>query len=384
MDFELDSDQRDLRDALRGLLADTYSSSQERRAIQADDPGFSEKVWLQLAQMGVIGLPFAEELGGMGAGPVEIGLVAEEFGRVLAPEPFVEAVVLAGGLVAAIGTPEQQEELLGGLAQGSLVPAFAHAEPGAGWSHRAQRVRAEQTADGWTLSGVKEPVPTGGRAQTLIVSAATSAGTELFVVDGESASRRSYPTADGSRAARIDLEGVAASPLGAPGVDRTPDIERAMAQAHIAYCREAVGAMERVLWITVDYLKTRHQFGVPLSTFQALKFRAADMYVRLELARSVALWATLVLDAGGAEANVIDAATRAALQVATAGRHIGQEAVQLHGGIAMTEEYSAGHYLARLETIVHLLGDRTHQLRRLGESVSGHASIDPLAYGPRR
>ena len=386
MDFELDSEQSALREAVRDLLTDTYPTTEERRAAQADEPGFGEKAWTQLAEMGVLGLPFGEDVGGMGAGPVEIGVVAEEFGRVLAPEPFVEAVVLAGGLVDAVGTPEQRGDLLPGLCDGASVFAFAHAEPGSRWSPHAHAVRAEPAAGGWQLTGVKSPVVAGARADVLVVSAATDAGTELFVVRGDAGRRESFVSTDGSRVATITFEATPAELLGRGGVDRTDDIGQALARARIASCREAVGAMERALWITVDYLKTRKQFGVTLSTFQALRFRAADMYVELELARSVALWATLVLDAAGEPGSdladaVLDAASRASLQVAAGARLVGQEAVQLHGGIAMTAEYSAGHYLARLLVLTHAHGDRTHHLGALAAGLRDHAWVDPLGYG---
>ncbi|GMA40340.1 acyl-CoA dehydrogenase family protein [Mobilicoccus caccae] len=377
MDFELDSEQLALRDAVRDLLKDAYGSTEARRAIQADDPGFGEKTWTQLAEMGVLGLPFGEDVGGMEAGPVEVGLVAEELGRVIAPEPFVEAVVLAGGLIDAVGTAEQRAELLSGLCDGSSLLAFAHAEPRSRWSASATEVRAERDGDGWRLTGLKTPVVAGGRADVLVVSAATDAGTELFVVDGQATSRESFVTTDGGRAAAITFDGTSARVLGEAGIDRTDAIEAAMARARIAFAREAVGAMARALEITVEYLKTRKQFGVTLSTFQALKFRAADMYVQLELARSMALWGTLVLDAGG---DSLDASTRVSAQVATGARHIGQEAVQLHGGIAMTAEYSAGHYLARLLVLGHSLGDRTHHLGRLADTIEGHRWVDPLSY----
>lgn len=378
MDFELDSEQNALREAVRDLLNDAYGSSEARRAVQADEPGFSDKTWTQLAEMGVLGLPFGEDVGRMEAGPVEVGLVAEELGRVIAPEPFVEAVVLAGGLVDAVGTAEQRQELLPGLCDGSSLFAFAHAEPGSRWSPSAASGRAERSGDGWVLTGVKSPVVAGARADVLVVSAVTDAGTELFVVRGEDVARTSFRTADGARAATLTFDGTAAQLLGEGGVDRTDAIAQALARAQIASCREAVGATERALWITVDYLKTRKQFGVTLNTFQALTFRAADMYVQLELARSLALWATLVLDAGG---DALDAASRASAQVAAGARQVGQEAVQLHGGIAMTAEYSVGHYLARLLVLTHALGDRTHHLTQLSARLGDHAWVDPLSYG---
>ncbi|MGY1724429.1 acyl-CoA dehydrogenase family protein [Blastococcus sp. SYSU DS0533] len=376
MDFTFDSEQNDLREAVRGLLARAYSDSEQRRKVVANDPGFDEKTWARLAEMGLLGLPFAEEHGGMGAGPIEVAIVAEEIGRVIAPEPFIEAVVLAGGLIAAVGTDEQKGELLGAIAEGTTVPAFAHAETGTRWSASASAVTATQSGDGWTLSGAKEPVPTGARADVLVVSAVVDGATALFLVQGDAAglTRTSYRTHDGTRAAAVRFDGTPATLLGAGG-DQTAAIERALAEARIAYSHEAIGAMDTALRTTAEYLKTRKQFGVTLNRFQALTFRAADMYVSLELARSAALWASMVHDAGG---DVISAADRARLQTSRAGRHIGKEAIQLHGGIGVTAEYSVGHYTSRLTAIDHLLGDGDFAAARLARTVGERATVDPL------
>src|SRR5690242_5166052 len=306
--------------------------------------------------MGVLGLPFEERYGGMGAGPVEVGIVAQELGRVVAPEPFLSAVVLAGGVVALAGTEEQKASLLEAVASGETVLAFAHAEPGARWTPTAEKVTATASGEAWTLTGVKEPVPHGARADRLVVSAALpDGGTGLFLVDGDAPglTRTGYATFDGGRAARVALDGTPATALGSG--DATAHISRALDGARIAAASEAVGAMEVALSATSEYLRSRKQFGVPLNTFQALTFRAADMYVSLELARSITLWATMVL-AEESDEEVADAAARAGLQVSRAGRHIGQEAIQLHGGIAMTAEYSVGSYTAHLTALDHLLG----------------------------
>jgi alkylation response protein AidB-like acyl-CoA dehydrogenase len=328
--------------------------------------------------MGVLGLPFAEEYGGMGAGPVEVAVVAEEIGRVLAPEPFVEAVVLAGGLVAAVGTDEQRAEILGALADGGCVPAVAHAEPGTRWSDAAGSVTATDDDGRWRLTGVKAPVLNGARADLLVVSAVADDGTGLFVVrpDADGLVRTGYRTHDGGRAATVTFDRTPAEPLGGSAADRTGAIRRALAEARIAYNHEAVGAMDTALRTSVDYLRTRKQFGVTLNKFQALTFRAADMYVSLELARSTALWATMVIDAGG---DVVSAADRARLQVSRASRHIGQEAIQLHGGIGMTAEYKIGHYTSRLTAIDHVLGDGDWALARLAGTVDDHPTVDPLS-----
>ncbi|MBW8765500.1 MAG: acyl-CoA dehydrogenase family protein [Geodermatophilales bacterium] len=376
MDFTFDNEQNDLREAVRGLLERAYGDSEQRRKVVANDPGFDEKTWSQLAEMGLLGLPFAEDHGGMGAGPIEVAIVAEEIGRVLAPEPFVEVVVLAGGLVSAVGTDEQKSEILGGIAEGSTVAAFAHAEPGTRWSSSASGVGATRSGDAWTLDGVKEPVPNGARADVLVVSAAVDGGTGLFLVPGDAPglTRTGYRTHDGGRAANLRFDGTPATLLGTGG-DQTAAIERALAEARIGYAHEAVGAMDTALRTTAEYLKARKQFGVTLNKFQALTFRAADMYVSLELARSTALWASMVQDAGG---DVVTAADRARLQSSRAGRHIGKEAIQLHGGIGVTAEYKVGHYTSRLTAIDHLLGDGDWAAARLAQKVDGYPTVDPL------
>jgi alkylation response protein AidB-like acyl-CoA dehydrogenase len=377
VDFDYDSEQNDLREAVRGLLERAYGDSEHRRKVVAQDPGFDEKTWSRMAEMGLLGLPFAEEDGGMGAGPVEVGIVAEEVGRVLAPEPYVEAVVLAGGLVAAVGTDAQRAEVLGPLTEGASVLAAALAEPGTRWSPSASAVTATEDGGTWRLTGVKEPVPNGARADVLVVSAVVGSGTALFLVrgDAEGLTRTGYRTHDGGRAANVRLDGTPAELLGEGAADRTADVEKALAGARIAYSHEAIGAMETALRTTAEYLKTRKQFGVTLSKFQALTFRAADMYISLELARSTVIWASMVAAAGG---DVVSAADRARLQTSRAGRHVGKEAIQLHGGIGVTAEYKVGHYTSRLTAIDHLLGDGDWALGRLASGVTGYETVDPL------
>ena len=380
MDFTYDEEQQALGEAVRGLVGKAYADFENRRRVTAEDPGFDELLWARLAEMGILGLPFREEDGGSGAGPVEVGIVAHEMGRVLAPEPYLTSVVLAGGVVAAAGSAEQRAEVLGALSAGELVLALAHAEPGSRWTASASAVTATASGDGWTLSGVKEPVPQGARADRLVVSAALpDGGTGLFLVDPDASgvTRDGYATHDGGRAARISLDSTPAEPLGEAGVDLTPTIAAVLDIARVMACNEAIGAMEVALDATTSYLTSRKQFGVTLNTFQALNFRAADMYVSLELAKSVTLWATMVIAAGKPEA-MAEAASRAALQVSRAGRHIGQEAIQLHGGIGMTAEYSIGSYTSRLTALDHLLGDGDHHLRRLAATVGDHDEVDPL------
>jgi alkylation response protein AidB-like acyl-CoA dehydrogenase len=389
MDFTLDEEQRALREAVRGLLAKSYGDFANRRRVVGEDPGFDEVLWARLAEMGVLGLPFSEDDGGMGAGPAEVGLVAQELGRVLAPEPFLTSVVLAGGVVAGVGTDAQRAEVLGAVASGRRILAFAHAEPGTRWSASATAVSAAPSGDAtgagadWSLHGVKEPVPQGARADLLVVSAALPrGGTGLFLVspDAEGLVRRGYRTHDGGRAARVAFDGTPGRLLGgdlATEVDAAEAIGAAIDAARVAAANEAVGAMEVALETTSRYLTTRRQFGVPLASFQALTFRAADMYVSLELARSITTWATMVLDSGSPdEARV--AASRAALQVSRAARHVGQEAIQLHGGIAMTAEYSVGSYTSHLTALEQLLGSGDLHLAALAAAVGDHEEVDPL------
>ena len=364
MDFTLDGEQTALRDAVRGLLKGY--DAEHRREVVAEDPGYDEAMWGKLAEMGVLGLPFSEDDGGADAGPAEVSVAAEEIGRVIAPEPFVEAVVLAGGLVAAVGSDEQRKEVLGALSAGELLPAFAWSDPTGG--------EGGVTVDGDTLTGVKEPVLNGGRADLLVVFAEG----RLFLVDPEDTQRTSYPTFDGGRAARIVFDKTPATPLGEGG-DATEATKDVIAAATVAYCHEALGAMDSALKLTTDYLTTRKQFGMTLNRFQALTFRAADMYTSLELTRSIVTWATMVLaDPDSTADRKREAASRAKLQVSKAGRHIGQEAIQLHGGIAMTAEYIVGHLTARLTAIDHLLGDGRQQIRNLSRRLTDYEVVEPL------
>ena len=364
MDFTLDGEQTALRDAVRGLLKGY--DVEHRRQVVAEDPGYDEGMWGRLAEMGVLGLPFSEDDSGFGAGPAEVSVVAEEFGRVLAPEPFVESVVLAGGLVAALGSDEQKKELLGGLSSGDLVLAFAWSDPTGG--------EGGVTVDGDTHSGVKEPVLNGARADQLVVLA----DGQLFLVDASATERTSYSTFDGGRAARISFDKTPATPLGEGG-DASEATKDVLAAAMVAYGHESLGAMDTALRLTTEYLTTRKQFGMTLNRFQALTFRAADMYTSLELTRSIVTWATMVLADPDADAEQKrEAAARAKLQVSKAGRHIGQEAIQLHGGIGMTAEYSVGHYTARLTAIDHLLGDGRQQVKNLSRRLTDYSVVEPL------
>ncbi|HSV40892.1 MAG TPA: acyl-CoA dehydrogenase family protein, partial [Nocardioidaceae bacterium] len=247
-----------------------------------------------------------------------------------------------------------------GIEDGSVIPAYAGG-PG---------VTATRDGDSWVLDGVKEPVLNGARADVLVVTAEVDGQTALFSVTN--AERSGYATFDGGRAARVSFDRTPAVLL---ALDAADLVAQAEAEAQIAYAHESVGAMETALSMTTEYLRTRKQFGVPLKAFQALTHRASDMYVSLELAKSITIWATLVLLDGG---DVVDAASRAKLQVSKAGRHIGKEAIQLHGGIGVTMEYAVGHYTMRLTAIDHLLGDGRHHLARLSAKLGAYGVFEAL------
>lgn len=378
MDFTYDDEQQALREAVRGLLRAAYADHEARRRTVASDVGFDRALWGRLAEMGVLGLPFSEDDGGVGAGPVEIGIVCQELGRVLAPEPYLAAVVHAGGLVAALGSAEQRADLLGRLSAGEIVLAAADTSPGGRWTSRADGVRASVSGDTWTLDGVADPVVGGECADVLVVTAALpEAGTGAFVVAADAVERTGYAAADLTRAASVRFDASAATPLGEPGRDLAASIATISDLTRIMGANQALGVMQSQVRATTDYLKSRKQFGVTLNTFQALTFRAADMYVSLQLAESMVDWATMVIAGGDADA-VADAADRVGLLVSRTGRHVGQEAIQLHGGIGMTAEYAVGVGTAHLEVLDQWLGNGPHHLGRLAARVTDHDLVEAL------
>lgn len=354
MDLTFDAEQLALQDTLRRYLA-------------GDSP-----TWSGLAELGALGLLIPEEFGGSGLGAAETMLVAIEIGRANLLEPFVDAIVVAAGLIDRCGTAEQRAAWLPKVAAGAVTPILAHAEPRARWSNAAFGVMAEQADGGWTLTGVKEPAPHGAEAALLIVSAVADGVTRLFLVDPDqnAVDRRGYVTHDGSRGSRIVFNRAAAEPLGSESA-----LEEIFAAGAVALCAEALGALEAVVELTVEYLKSRKQFGVPLSSFQALTHRAADLYVELELARSMVLFATVELASGQADPL---SASRAKLQISRASRLIGAEAIQLHGGVGVTDEYVVGHHVSRLEAIERTLGDGDLHLDRLAAGVAGYQSVELL------
>lgn len=360
MNFDLSEEQRMLQDSVQRLLAEQCSFEQ-RQPLLKDDA----TLWRQFAELGLLGLPFAEADGGLGGGPVDTFLVMQAIGRSLAPVPYLATVVLCGALLRATGSAAQ---LVPAIASGDCVLAFAHSESQARFDLADVRTTATQQGGGWVLQGEKRFVLAGDNAHRLIVSARAGNEIGLFLVDANQAgvSRRGYRIQDHSRCADIRFEAVNAEARLGRG-DALPAIELAVDQAIAALCAEAIGAMDQAHELTVDYLKVRKQFGVAIGSFQALQHRAVDMLVAAEQARSMALYATMMCE----EPDSLErrrAISAAKVQVNQSGRFVGQEAVQLHGGIGMTEECQVGHYLRRLSMIEMLFGDTAHHLRCLARA----------------
>jgi pimeloyl-CoA dehydrogenase small subunit len=378
MDFELSAEQGLVGDNVARLMRDRYGF-EARRAHQAGPTGFSEALWREYADMGLLGAPFSEEDGGFGGGAVETMIVMQELGKALALEPYLQTVVLCGALLKHGAGAARRAELVGKIAAGDLRLSFAHAEKQAGFDLADVATSARKDGGAFVLNGEKTLVGQGDSAGKLIVSARISGdrrdreGIGLFLVDADApgVTRRGYPTQDGQRAAEIGLKDVRVEPenaLGEPGA-ALPAIERAVDEAIAALSAEAVGAMSEALAMTVDYMKTRKQFGVPIGSFQALQHRASDMAVALEQARSMMYLATMSVAEEDAEERA-KAMSAAKVQVGRSAKFIGQQAVQLHGGIAMTWEYKVGHLFKRLTMIEAAYGDADIHVRRLADRTS--------------
>jgi pimeloyl-CoA dehydrogenase small subunit len=373
MDFDLTEEQRLLKESVDRVVADAYGDFEKRKLYQRGPKGWNEALWAQYAELGLLALPFEERHGGFGGGPVETMIVMEAIGRGLVVEPYLATVVLGGGFLRLGGSEAQRERLIPRIAEGSLKLAFAHVERQARYDLEDVATEAARAGDGggFVLRGAKSVVLHGDSADLLVVGARTAGGRRdregitLFLVDpkAEGVAVRGYPTQDGQRAAEVALDGARVGEDAVLGeVDGAlPLIERVVDGALAAVCAEAVGAMDALHGTTVDYLKTRKQFGVPIGSFQALQHRAADMLVALEQARSMAMYAAMMAEEPDA-AERRAAVAAAKVQVNRSARRIGQEAVQLHGGIAMTQEYKAGHYFARLTMIESFFGDTDHHL----------------------
>ena len=378
MNFDLSEEQQLLADTLKRYLTKEYTID-ARAKIVASPGGFSETVWAAFAEMGLLGVPFAEEHGGFGGTAVDVMLVMEAVGEALVVEPYWVNVGLAGRLLARGASAEQQKRILPALIQGKRKLAFAHTERSSRYDLRHVGARAKRSGQGFTLEGEKRAVLHGAGADTLIVSARTSgsdtdpAGISLFLVDRGAAGLtvKDYRTIDELRAADVWLSGVvvqADAILGAEG-RALALIEDAADYATALLCAEAVGAIRFANETTLEYIKNRRQFGVPIGSFQALQHRMVDMAISYEQARSMACLACVKADTAGA-AERCQVVSAAKIKVADACRHVSQEAVQLHGGMGMTEELKISHTFRRLTMIGQTFGDAEHHLERFAAADS--------------
>jgi pimeloyl-CoA dehydrogenase small subunit len=372
VDFDYSEEQRLLDETVRRLVKDEYEFA-ARKKYMAEPQGYSAALWAKYAELGLLGLPFAEEYGGFGGGGIETMIVMEAFGRGLALEPYLATVVLSGGLVAMAGNDAQKSAILPEIAAGNLKLAFAQSERHARYDLGHIETTAKPQGAGFVLNGHKSVVLHGGSAHKLIVSARAGAhtkeasGISLFLVDRDAkgVTVRDYPTVDGLRAADVTLANVAVGgdALLGPRDGALPLIVRAVDRAVAALCAEAVGIMETLNAMTLDYIKTRKQFGVAIGSFQVLQHRMVDMTIAAEQAKSMEVFAAMSID--GSDARERERAVSAAkVQSGLSGRTVGQGAIQLHGGIGMTDEYAAGHYFKRLSTIEHTFGDTDYHLDR--------------------
>jgi pimeloyl-CoA dehydrogenase small subunit len=370
MDFDLNEDQRLLKESVGKLMAARYGDFEKRKGYMKHANGFDPAVWAEYAEAGILSLPFGEEQGGFGGGPIETMIVMEEIGHALAIEPYLSTVVLCGAILKY----GKAEALIPEIVGGETIVALAQIERGSRYDLNDVSLPAKADGADYVLEGEKSIVLGGAAADYFIVSARTSGsrrdedGITLFLVDAKSpgVSRRGYPTQDGLHAAEVSFGSVkvpAANVIGGVGKGYAI-LSRAVDEAIAGLCAEAVGAMDSLVKMTVEYLKTRKQFGVAISQFQALQHRSVDMLVMLEQARSMAIYAALCVDDADpvARGNAISAAK---VQIGRSAKFIGQQATQLHGGIGVTMEYKAGHYFKRLTMIEQLFGDSDYHLRKL-------------------
>ncbi|MEA2857317.1 MAG: hypothetical protein QOH98_1638 [Methylobacteriaceae bacterium] len=376
MDFDFTEEQRLLKESVDRFIADRYEFEQ-RKGFAKSEAGYSSDNWKQFADLGLLAIPFAEEHGGFGGGPIETMIVMEAFGRGLVLEPYFPTVVLGGGLLRHGGGEAQKSEYIPKIASGDLRLSFAHGERQARYDLANVETRAKKSGAGYVLEGEKSLALNGDSADVLIVSARVSgkqrdrSGIGLFLVDANAkgVSRRGYPTQDGLRAAEISLSGVEVPADRVISEDALPIIERVVDEAIAALAAEAVGAMAEMHRQTVEYLKTRKQFGVAIGAFQALQHRAVDMFVALEQARSMAMFATMISVDDDADARS-RAISGAKVQIGRSAKIVGQGAIQLHGGVGMTMELKVGHYFKRATMIDVMFGDADHHLAKLAEAGS--------------
>ncbi|HUL96831.1 MAG TPA: acyl-CoA dehydrogenase [Usitatibacter sp.] len=375
MDFSLAEERRLLQDTLKRFLANEYAFD-KRRARASSPEGFSRDTWKQLAELGLLGLTMPDADGGMGGDAFDTMIVMEAFGRSLVVEPYLSTVVLGAGILAQAGSESQRGEWLPAVAAGEKLLALAHGEAAARYEPGYVQARAQRAGKGWKLDGTKSVVLGAPGADALLVSARTSGeagspqGISLFLVDRKApgVTLRSYVTQDAGRAADVTLAGVEAGDANLVGkVDEAlPVIEAALDRANAALCAEALGIIDALNEATLEYLKTRRQFGQPIGRFQALQHRMADMTIKAVEARSMAVVAAAAI----AERDATERARRvsaAKALVAQSARFVGQQAVQLHGAIGVTDELVVSHWFKRLTMINATFGDAEYHLGRFSD-----------------
>jgi len=384
MDFRLSDEQQQLHDTLTRFVQKDYSFD-KRKAILKSKEGISREAWKQLADMGLTALGLPEAHGGLPGTPVDTLVVMEVLGRGLVVEPYVATVVLGAELVAKAGSEAQQAAILPAVAAGEKLLALAHEEAGGRYELEHVATTAKKQGDHYLLNGAKTVVLHGAQADTLVVSARTSGkerdakGISLFLVERNAAgvTVHDHPTHDGQRAAEIAFKNARGELLGKEGQGLAL-LEHAQARGIAALCAEAVGNMAALVEITLGYIKTRKQFGVPIGSFQALQHRMADMVMYVEQARSMAYFAAAKADApDAAERRRVLSAAKA--YIGQAGRFVGQQAVQLHGGIGVTDEANVSHYFKRLTLINATFGDADHHLGRFSDAL-----LEPAAAPARK
>jgi pimeloyl-CoA dehydrogenase small subunit len=372
MDFSFSEEQKLLQDSVQRYIQNSYSFEARRRLLRTEE-GFSRENWASFAELGWLALPFPEDAGGFGGSPIDTMIVMEEFGKGLVVEPYLSTVLLAGAFIAEAGTAAQKESVLAGIMAGSTLGAFAFVEPQARFDLANVSTAARAEGEGYVIDGFKGVVLGGPAADVLIVPARTAGdpndeeGITLFLVEAgaKGVSKRDYPTIDGHRASEIAFDNVkvgADAVIGEVG-KAYPVIEKVVDHAIMAIGAEAVGAMAMLHMATVEYCKTREQFGQPIGQFQVLQHRMVDMFMEYEQTKSLLYMAAMRLDEGY-DREARKAVSGLKVQVGNSGRFIGQSAIQLHGGMGMTEELNVGHYFKRLTAIDTLFGNVDHHLRK--------------------
>ena len=361
MNFDYNEEQQLLADSVRRFIQKDYDFETRKKVVHSPE-GYSEKVWGTLAEMGLTGIPFSPDYGGFGGGAVDLMSVMEAFGEGLVVEPYL-ATLMGAQCVARAGNEAQKRAILPAVVEGKLKMAFAFSEKGSRYDLGQVNVAAKKGGNGWMLDGEKVVVLGAPLAEKIVVTAKSPAGVSLFVVEAKAAKLRPYQTLDEMRAADVVLAGTPAELVGAEG-EALPVIEAVVDFATALVCAEAVGAMKFSCDTTLEYLKTRKQFGVPIGTFQALQHRIVDMYVAYEQAKSMAFLACSQADSAGDAQERMRAISAAKIKVADNARLISQEAIQLHGGMGMTEELKVSHSFRRLTVIAQQFGDADHHLER--------------------